>query len=272
MGFGYPRSDTYSKCDETDVALKTLESKEAKAQEQKAKLLTEIKKLETEKKVHLSRANAFYDRKRASNRSARLHDNVEAICMDYSKNLPIPNISTNDIYYSRQLSLYLFNVHVLSNQQSIFYSYINVKRLKIFCDSCGGQNKNYTVFRFLHHIIHYEKKLEHVKVTFPIRGHSYMESDKDFGLVNQKTRTETPSDWKPTPFVVEDVQQNYLRSWTKHLQLLYLKKCPFPIRPLREIEFSAEHPRLAFYRNSYFGEWESADIGGKPFKQPNNTG
>lgn len=134
---------------------------------------------------------------------------------------------------------------------------VSVKRLEIFCDSCGGQNKNYTVFRFLHHIIHYEKKLEHVKVTFPMRRHSYMESDKDFGLVDQKTRTETPSNWnevihssrmKPTPFVVEDVQQNYFRSWTKHLQPLYLKKCPFPTRPLREIEFSAEHPRLAFYR------------------------
>lgn len=55
IGFGYPRSDTCSKCDETAVTLKTLESKQAKAQEhEKAKLLTEIKELETEKKVHLA--------------------------------------------------------------------------------------------------------------------------------------------------------------------------------------------------------------------------
>ncbi|CAH1109092.1 unnamed protein product [Psylliodes chrysocephalus] len=69
IGFGYPRSDTCSKCDETAVVLETLESTEAKAQEyEKPKLLTEIEKLETEKKVYLSGANAFNDRKRAFKR------------------------------------------------------------------------------------------------------------------------------------------------------------------------------------------------------------
>lgn len=48
------------------------------------------------------------------------------------------------------------------------------QNLHIFCDSCGRQNKNYIVFRFLHHAVHEQKRLDSVKVIFPIRGHSYM--------------------------------------------------------------------------------------------------
>ena len=47
-----------------------------------------------------------------------------------------------------------------------------------------------------------------------------MECDKDFGLVNQKSKAETPSDWidvlrssrvKPAPFDVEETNQQYFR-------------------------------------------------------------
>ena len=43
--------------------------------------------------------------------------------MDFQKNLHLPNISTNDVYYRRQLSLYSFNIHVLSTSESFFYCY-----------------------------------------------------------------------------------------------------------------------------------------------------
>lgn len=296
IAFGYPRSDTCSKCDELNVQLKALGSKLSKEPEQEQ----ELKKLETEKKLHLSKANVFYSRKREAKEASRRDAKKEAICLDYAKNLPIPNIPTNDVYYSRQLSLYTFNVHVLSTNQSIFYAYPetvgkkgsdnvcsllhhyiynyldnNVRDLQIFCDSCGGQNKNYTMFRFLYHVIHYERKLDAIHVTFPIRGHSYMECDKDFGLINQKTRAETPREWmnviesarvKPTAFNVEEVRQHYFRSWEKHLHSLCKKKCPFQSRPIREMKFSIDHPRLVFFRETFNGFWESADIVGKTVK------
>ncbi|CAH1108947.1 unnamed protein product [Psylliodes chrysocephalus] len=53
-----------------------------------------------------------------------------------------------------------------------------VTELQIFCDSCSGQNKNFTMFRFLHHLVNIERRLQKIKVTFPIRGHSYLECDK----------------------------------------------------------------------------------------------
>ena len=69
-----------------------------------------------------------------------------------------------------------------------------VKILKIFCDSCAGQNKNYTIFRYLVSLAS-QNKFETIVVTFPIRGHFYLECDKNFALVNQKTMIETADEW-----------------------------------------------------------------------------
>jgi len=96
--------------------------------------------------------------------------------MDYQKTIPLPNVPTNDVYYCRQLSMFSFNIHVLSSGMSYFFAYpehyakkgldevcsflfyfvmnnldSNIRHLQIFCDSAGGQNKNFTVFRFIHY-------------------------------------------------------------------------------------------------------------------------
>lgn len=63
----------------------------------------------------------------------------------------------------------------------------SVKELKIFSDSCGGQNRNHTVLRFwsaltitgrFNKIVHY----------FPERGHSFLQCDRDFGTAKRVTR------------------------------------------------------------------------------------
>lgn len=185
--------------------------------------------------------------------------------MDFQRNLPLPNISTNDVYYKRQLSFYTFNIHQLSDCRSVFYAYTevigskganevisflhhyvtqildkNVKDLEIFCDSCPGQNKNYAVLitipslpsthhwsqnknyavlLYLHYLVHTIRRLDSVNVTFPIRGHSYMECDKNMGLVKTKTVVELPSEWitvfetariNPCPFQVINVEQEMI--------------------------------------------------------------
>lgn len=81
--------------------------------------------------------------------------------------------------------------------------------------------------RFLHNLIHQEKRLDSVKVTFPVRGHSYMECDKNMGLINTKSKAELPSDWievfksartKPIPFDVVEVGNQQFRKWTSFLE------------------------------------------------------
>ena len=106
-------------------------------------------------------------------------------------------------------------------------------------------------------------------MTFPIRGHSYLECDRDMALVNQKCRAEVPEDWmeeirnsrqKPTPFQVIEVDQAMIRNWPAFLTPKFVKCCPFPTRPIREIMFSSHHSHVVRHRSTYNGYWETSSI------------
>lgn len=303
IGFGYPRTDTCSFCDEHHVTLKALELERKNSSDpvRVQELATEISKVKTEIEVHKRKADTFYSRKSNAKKECKKCPDKEAVCVDYGRNQAVPNISTNDAYYRRQLSLYVFNAHILSSSESLFYLYtethgkkgsddvcsiihdfvfnhlpLRVRELEFFSDSCGGQNKNYTVFRFMHYLVHHEKRFDKIKMTFPIRGHSYLEVDKNMGLVNRKTRCETPEDWKavfeaartkPTQFKVRlmnslpdscGTEENVFLSWTSFLQPLYKKKC-FLIRPIKELVIE-KNVREIQYRCTYNGGWEKINI------------
>ncbi|XP_050306919.1 uncharacterized protein LOC126743746 [Anthonomus grandis grandis] len=282
ISFGYSRSDTCSFCDQLKVRIDA-------CQEEKV-----IKDLMFQQKQHLAKAEVFYARKKQARLRSRTKADTEAICIDFGRNLPMPNLSTNDVYYSRQLSLFSFIVHKLSNSEVFFYAYpetvgkkganevclflfdyitlklpAEVRNLQIFCDSCSGQNKNFAVFKFLHYLVHHRSKLESTEVTFSIRSYSYMECDKDMGTLNGKFRAEVPNDWckhiettrlTPAPFLVEKVDCYMIRNWTDFLSAMYMKKCPFATCPIRQLKTTKEHPCLVFYRNTYNGLWNSSVI------------
>lgn len=117
---------------------------------------------ETKFKIELM----FYKRKRETRVQCQASSIREAIAMDFQKNLSMPNITTNDVYYKRQLTLNLFNIHELSTSKSYFFCYPetvakkgsdevcsflnhyifnmldkNTPELVIFCDSCGDHNE-----------------------------------------------------------------------------------------------------------------------------------
>lgn len=295
--FGYPRSDTCTTCDRHSANVRCIDLEIANSNNDidRNALIEKLRQAENKIKLHKIKASVFYKRKRTAKRKSRQLNNFEAICMDFGKNLPIPNLTTNDIYYKRQLSFFSFNIHILSDNRVFYYTYnesvgkkgsdavisilhhfirtnldSNVRDLHIFCDSCGGQNKNYSVFRFLHFAVHEMKRFDSIRVTFPVRGHSYMQSDTDMALVNQKTPAETPSQWneafetarsKPTPYKVIDMDLNMFRKWTDFLSPLYVEKCPFPVRPIKEIQIGLKVSLNSIeYRNSYNGAWYSSAV------------
>lgn len=285
LSFGYPRSDTCSACDEFQAKSKSLNSERDAA---------EIRRLTIQNDLHKRKAQTFYDFKKAARKKSKKSSDYLAIALDYQKNISLPNVTTNDVYYLRQFSMYSFNIHVLSTGQSIFYSYPetfakkgpnevlsflfhyitnfmdnNVKHLHIFCDSAGGQNKNYSMFRFIHYVVHKTKLLESIRITFPERGHSYMECDKNMGLVDLKTHMEVPNDWfellkmsriRPSPFQVVEVEQDIVKKWDVFLNDKYAKKCPFPIQKVKQIESTREHPRLISFLTSFYGAWTQNPI------------
>ncbi|KAK9681276.1 hypothetical protein QE152_g38442 [Popillia japonica] len=255
IGFGYPRSDTCSYCDATKVKVESLESKLRLVQsgtEGEAKLKADLKRVEAEAKLHKLRAATFYIRKRIEKKKSRTSNDYEAITMDYCKNLPTPNITTNDVYYKRELTFISFNIHVLSSNQSVFYTYPQTIAKKgadlyDFCIIWSMENKESDK-----DLVHGKQRFDSIEVIFPMRGHSYLESDKDFGLINQKAVAEVPSQWveifktarvKPRPFNVYECTQEVFHAWTKFLSSFYRKTCPLPTRPLRVLQCTKNHPR-----------------------------
>ncbi|KAJ4437821.1 hypothetical protein ANN_13759 [Periplaneta americana] len=70
-----------------------------------------------------------------------------------------------------------------------------VKNLQLFYDGCGGEDKNYTVFRFFHYVVQAVRRLDCIKVTFSVRGHSYLQCDRNMALIKQKCPAELPEHW-----------------------------------------------------------------------------
>lgn len=294
ISFGYPRQDTCSVCDQFEVkiqhCLKMLNSPES--EEDKNRVMTEKAALTIQKTLHLKKAAVFYERKRRAKKEAQVRHDCAAIAFDFQKNLPCPNISTNDVYYKRQLSLYSFNIHTLDTNDvhlycydettarkggddvsSMLYDYFinklspEIKHLELFCDSCGGQNKNWTVFRMLYYMVHVIKRFTSIKITFPIRGHSYMECDKDMGLLNQKTIVQKPDGWfeafrsaraTPTPFIVIEANQKIFYSFGECLNRHFRKSAPMPTRAIRELIINVEEPRLVKHRDAWNGAYETS--------------
>ena len=58
-------------------------------------------------------------------------------------------------------------------------------------DSCGGQNKNFYVVSLWQYLIK-SNKFALIEHKFPEVGHSYLDSDRDFALIEKEVkRTET---------------------------------------------------------------------------------
>ena len=237
-------------------------------EETKNSLTEALLKKEREKKVHSSRSSKFYSLKRKYRKECMKKTELEAVTMDFQKNLPTLNITTSDVYYRHQLNFISFNMHVLSDSTShmmrallergpMMYAQCwnnvlssDVRHFVIFCYSCTGQNKNYTVLCFLHYLVHERNSFDSVKVVFPICGRSYTEGDKDMSLVNAKSYTETPDDWrdsriKPSPFkVVNCATEVNFKDRTEFLLKLYKRICPMPTRSITIMKIDKEQSAL----------------------------
>ena len=165
--------------------------------------------MQTEKELHQRKAKIFYARKRAAREKSKADKRTVAVAFDFQRELHVPNLTTinGGFFYRRQLSVNPFNIHELGGDNVFIYAYDEttgkrgsddvaymlhhfirtycpdeVKHLELFCDSCGGgggggktKSLDLTVFRFLYAQVHLWNRSETVRLSFPVRGHSYME-------------------------------------------------------------------------------------------------
>ena len=59
------------------------------------------------------------------------------------------------------------------------------RKLRLFSDSCFGQNKNMTMISMLSALRKTAFPNLDVEHTFPIRGHSFLPADRVFGRIEQ---------------------------------------------------------------------------------------
>lgn len=91
IAFGYPKTDTCSYCDTMKARTDSLKSEAIVNGSRIKKTSPSLQEL------HMRKAQAFYSRKRSAELEAQGNDSKVAIAMDFQKNLPAPNISTNDV-------------------------------------------------------------------------------------------------------------------------------------------------------------------------------
>lgn len=125
----------------------------------------------------------------------------------------------------------------------------------MFSDSAGGQNKNFKFLAFCSWFAKvYNVEILHI---FPIRGHSYGQCDRNFGLyttqMKKRQKIQTAKEYvdiisssrqKPQPFnVLWD--KTILKKWSEILLPYFLKK---PVA--KGITFQIQQYRQIFYNPS----------------------
>lgn len=57
----------------------------------------------------------------------------------------------------------------------------------LFGENCAGQNKNNTMVRMMMYLCEI-KMFNNIQLIFPVRGHSFMLDDRDFGIIRRKLK------------------------------------------------------------------------------------
>ena len=278
LSFGVPKTDTCATCDSLDVTISdTVDT-------------IEKQKLQDEKQAHLMKSQQFYAELQTCTTMAKENSNIACISFDFEKNLPLPHIPTNDIFYLRQLSLYVFGVHDCRSNSSIMYSWPesvahrganevvsclnhyfstflkDVDTLLLFSDSCGGQNKNSIVIHFLFSLVRLGR-FHQIQHFFPVRGHSFLPCDRDFAKTDTKKKTVErvylPEHWfdvirsakKTKPFNVVPVTREMIHNHQTHFSSFLKKTCTYKKERMSILEgmlfeYSHSHPKEVWIKYS----------------------
>lgn len=201
LRFGRPQIDVCSSCEELETKLKNPH-------------LSQTVKLTVkgELQVHKRRSKKFYNELRDTRELCKSDETVCGLVFDFMQNLPLPHIPVQEIFYMRQIWVYAFCVTNLKDNSSRMYVYSEgtakkganevcsflldyitecvpetAKTLLLFSDSCPGQNKNHTLIRFCLGLVE-SGRFENIIQRFPIRGHSFLDCDRTFGLFKRSIK------------------------------------------------------------------------------------
>lgn len=197
VGFSSPASDVCGMCTRLK-RMKKIEKDPNKKQD-----------LQMELRVHQKRANTFYELMREK------FEKSLTLCFDLQQVHPLPRTPISDAFYAHQINFYVFCCVDPASKFPYFYtwsedqagrgsveigsallshlnslSFDGTETLRLFCDGCGGQNKNTHIVHALYYWLRFKSppQLENVIITYPVRGHSFLPADRVFGRVEKLLR------------------------------------------------------------------------------------
>jgi len=183
LGFGSPRSDTCATC---DVG---------------------------QDEDHKKRAEKAFETQRQDKKVAQTTCDTFFITFDLQKTMPLPKLTTNVPFYLRQIWLFNLGIHLtyagrsqpyfqiwteadggrgcgeVASSLLAFFDAANISNghLIAWSDSCSGQNKNFYILCLWQMLVK-NGRFTTIDHKFPESGHSFMDSDRDFGLIEKRVR------------------------------------------------------------------------------------
>lgn len=130
--------------------------------------------------------------------------------------LPKLIILVEDILLTYQTYCFLLQVYWYRSTLHSFCTAstpTRIRVLRLFCDGCGGQNKNSHII----HILLYwlvKSSPQHVReilITYPVRGHSFLPADRVFGRVEKELKVH------PTITTKEEYNEYYSKFGQVHV-------------------------------------------------------
>lgn len=279
ISFGFPRTDTCQTCDNLKNVIDAEIDMEQKI------------KLQTEKDLHVAKAELFYkDLKKYDTDAKILINNIEILCFDFQQNLPLPHVPAGDVFYKRQLWVYNFCVYSGRTGKSYFYMYDEVTAKKgknevisflnhflgtildrqvdtvyLFSDNCSSQNKNHCLTQFLYTIAKTQmygiKKIIH---RYPEPGHSFLPCDRSFGQIEKQRRRQErvflPQTYQnivkctSRKFIVINVTQELILNFSDHMSSMFKTQKQLQLMIYRIMIYSHDGLRVSISPNASDGQ------------------
>lgn len=198
LTFGRPAQDTCSTCEELKTKLKNSSLNDNAKRVAVAELL-----------VHKRRSQKFYKTNEESIKASKKPDSkMLGLCFDFMAVTDLPKIPVQDVYYFRQLNLNDFGIHNMNDDGMTSYIYHediaqkspddvisflfhyfenfvsnDIEELHLFCDNCGGQNKNQSMIRAVMAAVEL-KICKKIKLFF----HYFLPCERSFGLIKRRMK------------------------------------------------------------------------------------
>ena len=292
LSFHQPLKDTCQKCDKFKMLLDVSPSRE----------------MEAEREIHLHKA----EKVRAKLNSLKETTSSCNLCFtfDLQKTLITPSISTGVAYYKRQLATYNLGIHNLANNDATMFMWHEglasrgaseigsciwkfvcdkvqegATNITAFCDSCGGQNRNFKIASLLCHCVT-TLPVESFTVFYMQSGHSFLPNDADFGVIEKAKKSGKemyiPQQWmelvrharKQKPFTVVEMQSSdFVDLSLTAKQLINRKKASdgFTVKWLniQAIRFTKQDPQLMKFKYVCEDEVDWSELDLRPGRERN---